>query len=66
MWKDKLGTNALGKFYVPGVIIPNQMNINGQIIDIRQNKKDTSHSYLWNPSLKTVLGGIPVSTGGHL
>ncbi|MBO1811252.1 hypothetical protein J4G53_23665 [Serratia ureilytica] len=66
VWKDKLGTDAPGKLYVPDAITSDQINIEGQIIDIRQDKKDTAHSYLWIPSLKTVLGGIPVSTRGHL
>lgn len=65
-WKDKLGADAPGKLYVPDAISSDQMNIDGQVIDIRQDKKDTAHSYLWIPSQKTVLGGIPVSTGGHL
>lgn len=66
VWKDKLGADAPGKLYVPDAITSDQMNIDGQVIDIRQDKKDTAHSYLWIPSLKTVLGGIPISTGRHL
>lgn len=65
VWKDKLGPDAPGKLYVPEAITSAQMSIDGQVIDIRQDKNDTAHSYLWIPSLKTVLGGIPVSTGEH-
>ncbi|EIY5154410.1 MBL fold metallo-hydrolase [Klebsiella variicola] len=66
VWKDMLGTDAPVELYVPDAITSNQLEIDGQVIDIRQDKADTAHSYLWIPSLKTVLGGIQVSTGGHL
>lgn len=66
VWKDKLGPDVPEKLYVPDAITSDRISVDGQVIDIRQDKKDTAHSYLWIPSLKTVLGGIPVSTGGHL
>lgn len=66
VWKEKLGTDAPEKLYVPDAITSGKLTIDGLDIDIRQDENDTAHSYLWIPSLKTVLGGIPVSTGGHI
>ncbi|EJF98120.1 hypothetical protein MEI_00619 [Bartonella vinsonii subsp. arupensis Pm136co] len=66
VWKETMGTDAPEELYVPNAVTSNKLTIDGQDINIRQNKNDTAHSYLWIPSLKTVLGGISVSTGGHL
>lgn len=66
VWKDKLGADAPEQLYIPQAVETEKLTIDGQDIDIRQDKNDTAHSYLWIPSLKTVLGGIPVSSGSHL
>lgn len=66
VWKENLGSDAPGKLYVPDAVTSDKLILDGQEIEIRQNKNDTGRSYLWIPSLKTVLGGIPVSTDGHL
>lgn len=66
VWKEKLGADAPNKLYVPDSVTSDKLTIDGHDIDIRQDKTDTAHSYLWIPSLKTVLGGIPISTDGHL
>ncbi|RYC38738.1 MBL fold hydrolase [Pectobacterium zantedeschiae] len=66
VWKEKLGSDAPEKLYVPEAVTTNKLVIDGENIYIRQVKGDSAHSYLWVPSLKTVLGGIPVSEGGHL
>lgn len=64
-WKEQLGADAPDSIIVPETTdtIP---DLEGNRIEIRQRKDDPAHSYLWIPSLKTVLGGIYVSTGGHL
>ena len=41
-------------------------DLEGNKIEIKSRKDDPAHSYLWIPSLKTILGGIYVSTGEHL
>lgn len=66
VWKDKLGTDAPGKLYIPTALESNKLTIDGQEINIQHDKNDTAHSYLWIPSLNAVLGGISVSTSGHL
>lgn len=65
VWKEALGADAPDKFHIPTAVESNQLTIDGQVIDIRQDPNDTKRSYLWIPSLKTVLGGIPVTTGKH-
>lgn len=65
VWKEVLGTDAPDKFHIPAAVESNRLTIDGQVIDIRQDPNDTKRSYLWIPSLKTVLGGIPVTTGKH-
>jgi glyoxylase-like metal-dependent hydrolase (beta-lactamase superfamily II) len=64
-WKEQLGADAPDSIIVPETTdtIP---DLEGNRIEIKQRKDDPAHSYLWIPSLKTVLGGIYVSTGGHL
>lgn len=66
VWKDKMGTDAPDKLHVPEAVTSDTLTIDGEAIKIRQNKDDTGRSYLWIPSLKTVLGGIPVAADGHL
>lgn len=65
VWKDVLGADAPDKFHIPAAVESNQLTIDGQVIEIRQDPNDTKRSYLWIPSLKTILGGIPVTTGKH-
>lgn len=33
---------------------------------MKKQKNDPSHSYIWIPSIKTILGGISVSEEGHV
>lgn len=42
-----------------------EFTLEGETIEIRQSPDDPSHAFLWVPSLQTVLGGIPLITGGH-
>lgn len=66
VWKEKLGSDAPEELYVPEAVTSDKLTIDGQDIYIRQDRDDASQSYLWIPSLKTVLGGVSVSTDGHL
>lgn len=66
VWKEQLGADAPAQLYVPEAVAENKFIIDGQEIEIRHVQGDSAHSYLWVPSLKTVLGGIPVSEEGHL
>lgn len=66
VWKDSLGKDAPGTLDVPAAVNTGRLMIDGQSIEIIQDESDPAYSYLWLPSLKTILGGIPVSEGGHL
>ena len=66
VWKDKLGKDAPEELFTPTAYTATKIEIDGEEIDIRQDKSTGAHAYLWIPSLKTILGGVSVSEGGHL
>lgn len=66
VWKDKLGPDAPTDVPVPEPVTSGKLILDGEEIAIRSVENDSGHSYLWIPSTRTILGGIPVSTGGHL
>jgi glyoxylase-like metal-dependent hydrolase (beta-lactamase superfamily II) len=66
VWKDKLGDGAPAQLSVPQAMDGSGLVIDGEQVQVRQDPADSAHSYLWIPSTRTVLGGIPVSNGGHL
>lgn len=65
VWKPQLKEDAPSEIIVPEAVtaLP---DLEGNRIEIRQNPEDPAHSFLWIPSIKTVAGGISVSTGSHL
>lgn len=65
VWKDQLKDDAPTELLVPEAI-SGSLNIDGESIEIKQDPVDPAHSYLWIPSLTTILGGVSVSTGGHV
>ena len=66
VWKDKLGADAPTELTVPEAIASNGLTLDGERIEIKGNREDPAHSYLWIPSTRTILGGISVLTGEHL
>ena len=66
VWKDKLGVDAPAELTVPEAVASDVFSLDGEKVEIRVNRDDPAHSYLWIPSTRTVLGGISVLTGGHL
>ncbi|GAB0155818.1 MBL fold metallo-hydrolase [Chryseobacterium sp. Alg-005] len=65
VWKPQLKEDAPSEIIVPEAVnaIP---DLEGNKIEIRQNPEDPAHSFLWIPSIKTIVGGISVSTDSHL
>lgn len=65
VWKDQLKDGAPSEFIVPKAVkeIP---DLEGYKIEIIQAKNDPAHSFVWIPSLKTIVGGISVGTDAHL
>jgi len=65
VWKPQLKEDAPSEIIVPEAVnsIP---DLEGNKIEIKQNFDDSAHSFLWIPSLKTIVGGISVSVDSHL
>ncbi|MFP3598351.1 MoaF-related domain-containing protein [Chryseobacterium sp. SIMBA_029] len=65
VWKPQLKQDAPSEIITPEAVnsIP---DLEGNTIEIRQNTEDPAHSFLWIPSLKTIVGGISVSVDSHL
>ncbi len=65
VWNPQLKADAPSEVYVPQAVdsIP---DLEGNKIEIRQNPDDPAHSFLWIPSLKTIVGGISVSVDSHI
>ena len=66
VWKDKLGADAPTELSVPEAVTSNELTLDGERIEIKGNRDDPAHGYLWIPSTRTILGGISVLTGEHL
>jgi glyoxylase-like metal-dependent hydrolase (beta-lactamase superfamily II) len=62
-WSPKMGNNAPTDIVVPEVFEGKTLTVDGEKIELRGEDKLT---YLWVPSTKTILGGIPVTSGEHL
>ncbi|WP_300685735.1 MBL fold metallo-hydrolase [Chryseobacterium sp.] len=65
VWKPELKADAPSEIIVPEAVsaIP---DLEGNKIEIIRNPEDPAHSFLWIPSIKTIAGGISVSTDSHL
>ncbi|MGH1519950.1 MoaF-related domain-containing protein [Chryseobacterium sp. JK1] len=65
VWKPQLKDDAPSEVIIPEATttIP---SLEGNTIEIKQNMDDPAHSFLWIPSIKTIVGGISVSTDSHL
>ena len=66
VWKDKLGADAPDELIVPDAAASNALTLDGERVEIRGEKDDPAHSFLWIPATRTILGGISVLTGEHL
>lgn len=62
-WSPKMGVNAPQKIIVPQAFTAKTIKLGHENIEIRGQHELT---YLWIPSIKTVVGGIAVSSGIHL
>ncbi|SPL71950.1 MBL fold metallo-hydrolase [Acinetobacter stercoris] len=66
VWKDDLKDDAPEKIIIPEALNQGYLELDGKRINVQMDPEDTAHSFLYIPSLKTVLGGISVSYGSHL
>ena len=62
-WGPKMGANAPNKIIIPQAYTAKTLKLENENIEIKGKKELT---YLWIPSTKAVVGGIPVSSGIHL
>lgn len=62
-WAPQMGANAPSKIIVPEAYSDKTLGFEHEVIAIKGHKELT---YLWIPSAKAVVGGIPVSSGIHL
>ncbi|MPW43894.1 MBL fold metallo-hydrolase [Acinetobacter guerrae] len=62
-WSLQMGANAPEKIIVPEIFTAKTLKFENENIEIKGHDELT---YLWIPSIKTVVGGIPVSSGIHL
>lgn len=66
-WGPILKDNAPKKLVLPEAIQDHTLVLEGRTIEIKGLKGPSpERSYLWIPSLKTVTGGVVVSSGIHL
>lgn len=66
-WGPILKDNAPGRLVLPEVLAGDRLNLEGRSIEIRGLQgPDPKRSYLWIPSLKTVAGGVVVSSDIHV
>lgn len=62
-WGPKMGANAPTQIIIPQAYTAKTLKFENESIEIKGKKELT---YLWIPSVKAVVGGIPVSSGIHL
>ncbi|MFT0212110.1 MBL fold metallo-hydrolase [Pseudomonas sp. F1_0610] len=66
-WAPALAEYAPKRLIVPTALTANQLEFEGQIIEILGTDSQTpERNILWMPSLKTAFAGILVETGGHV
>ena len=66
-WGPILGENAPAKTVMPEVIEGDTMTVDGELVKIiGLDGHDPVHTYLWIPSVKTVLGGVILEESEHV
>ena len=66
-WGPKLGAGAPSRIVVPEPIQGNQIDLEGNQLEIVGLDGPTpDRSFVWIPSIKTVIGGISVFAGEHV
>lgn len=63
-WGPILKDNAPKALVVPQALSEPRLTVDGQVLEIRG--PEPKRTFVWVPSLKTVVGGIPVSANIHV
>lgn len=66
IWAPQLGKLAPKRIVVPQSIENKYFTVGGTRIEIRSMVGDESHSWLWIPSARTILGGIYLQDNQHI
>lgn len=66
-WGPKIGAGAPGSIVIPDPIRGDKIELEGNTLDIvGLDGPAPDRTFVWIPSIKTVLGGIPVFAGEHV
>lgn len=65
LWASKLKQKP-SKLITPSPVKENYLDLEGNKIVIKGLNSDPDHTYLWIPSLRTILGGVLISSGLHV
>ncbi|WP_370679322.1 MBL fold metallo-hydrolase [Comamonas sp. GB3 AK4-5] len=66
-WTPILQGNAPKQLLLPTALVADHFTVDGQRVEPKgYGGAHGGHGYLWVPSLKTVLGGVAVSSGIHV
>ncbi|QJB38832.1 MBL fold metallo-hydrolase [Chitinophaga oryzae] len=65
VWGPQLKEDAPSEIIVPKAIAELPL-LEGHKLEIIQSKEDPAHSFVWIPSIRTIVGGISVGEGAHL
>lgn len=66
IWGPQLKEHAPTRFVVPTALEKDYFMLEDTRIEIKQRKDDPDYSYLWIPSIRTILGGVYLWDDMHL
>ena len=67
VWGPLLGNNAPAKTVVPAVLAGDTLTVDGAALKIiGLDGHDPKHTFVWIPSLRTVVGGVLIFEGQHV
>lgn len=65
-WGPKLGANGPKNVELPRPLGDTQLTVDGQNLDIVELGQNSGRSVVWIPSIKALLGGVPIYSQVHL
>lgn len=65
-WGPKLGANGPKNVELPHPLADTQLTVDGQNLDIVELGQNSGRSVVWIPSIKALLGGVPIYSQVHL
>ena len=65
VWRSQLGADAPDTLLVPQPV-DSLPDLEGKALQIKFNKDDSAHPFVWIPSLRAIVGGGSVTEGYHI